>query len=449
MFNQKLLESSEFYNKRYQNFTTLIIFPTLMLLTILILIACFTHKEIVVKSTGEIAPRKILKTIQSTSNNPIIKNELLTKKDVRAGELLVEYQNTETDTNLKLQSSSLQDLQDHAQALTRYQDSINQNKNLFLSDDYYGCSSAYQNYLAQCRSITSDFQQQVENQNNTTQQKDIVSDALAKKHIALNQYQALLNAIINNTTLSSKNDYYTIFSNYQNQIQGLSAVQVDKVKKEIVSNIKQQIEQVNDTITNYRTQYAGITSAHQKSDTLKDKITELKSQQLASITKELKAINQEIKQLKIQYNATQINNKNAIIASESGTVKLLVDKTKLESIPQGTNIAQIYPNIKQHPDLIVDFYISTHDISTISEGQTIRYHLTQRNSKPLIITGKIANITAHPVATKQGNFYQVSANLDLNAKDYQTIYYGQVGTISVITGKHTWLSYIKNILLHA
>lgn len=272
---------------------------------------------------------------------------------------------------------------------------------------------------------------------------------MAKKNIALSQYQALLNAIINNTTLSSKNDYYTIFSNYKNQIQGLSAVQVDKVKKETVSNIKQQIEQVNDTIINYRTQYASITSAHQKSDTLKDKITELKSQQLASITKELKAINQEIKQLKIQYNATQINNKNAIIASESGTVKLLVDKTKLESIPQGTNIAQIYPNIKQYPDLIVDFYISTHDISTISEGQTIRYHLTQRNSKPLTITGKIANIPAHPVATKQGNFYQVSADLNLNAKDYQTIYYGQVGTISIITGKHTWLSYIKNILLHA
>ncbi|WP_370928678.1 hypothetical protein ACMDB6_00415 [Leuconostoc mesenteroides] len=135
MFNERLLESSEFYTKRYQNFTTLIIFPTLILLVLLILLACLTHKETVIKSTGEIAPIKILRTIQSTSNNPIIKNELLTKKEITAGDILIQYQNTESDTNLQLQKSSLKNLQEHVQALIIYKDSIKQNQNLFTDDD--------------------------------------------------------------------------------------------------------------------------------------------------------------------------------------------------------------------------------------------------------------------------------------------------------------------------
>lgn len=448
MFNERLLESSEFYTKRYQNFTTLIIFPTLILLVLLILLACLTHKETVIKSTGEIAPIKILRTIQSTSNNPIIKNELLTKKEITAGDILIQYQNTESDTNLQLQKSSLKNLQEHVQALIIYKDSIKQNQNLFTDDDNFGCSTSYQSYLSQRRSLSTDHQQQVNNQDRVKQQKIIISEAINKKNSELSQYQDLINAIIKNTSLSPKNAYYSTFLDYQHQTKELPISQVDKLKKETVTSIQQQIDSINDALTSYKTQYAGFSSTNLAEDALTNKLNELKSQQLASITKELETLNQEIEQTKIQHAATETSGKNTIIATESGTVNLLINKTKLTSIPQGTNIAQIYPNLKKTPDLKVSFYISANEISEIVENQSIRYHLTEKNSKHMVIPGNITSIPANPITTKTGNFYQVSAILNLRPKDYQNIHYGQTGTVSIITGKSTWISHIKNTLIH-
>ncbi|MGO0155462.1 bacteriocin secretion accessory protein [Leuconostoc mesenteroides] len=448
MFNEKLLESSEFYTKRYQNFTTLIIFPTLILLVLLILLACLTHKETVIKSTGEIAPIKILSTIQSTSNNPIIKNELLTKKEITAGDILIQYQNTESDTNLQLQKSALKNLQEHVRALTVYKDSIKQDQNLFTAEDNYGCATSYQSYLAQRRSLTTDHQQQINNQDSIKQQKKMIAEAISKKDSELSQYQNLINAIINNTSLSPKNAYYNDFLDYQHQITELSASQVDKFKKETVTSIQQQINSINDTLTSYKTQYAGFSSTDLTEDTLTNKLNELKSQQLTSIIKELEALNQEIDQTQIQCVATETSGKNTIIANESGTVNLLINKTKLTSIPQGTNLAQIYPKLKTMPELKVSFYVSANEISEIVENQSIRYHLAEKNSKRMVISGNITNISANPMTTKDGNFYQVGATLNLHAKDYQNIHYGQTGTVSIITGKSTWISYIKNTLIH-
>ncbi|MGO3626343.1 MAG: HlyD family efflux transporter periplasmic adaptor subunit [Leuconostoc mesenteroides] len=186
--------------------------------------------------------------------------------------------------------------------------------------------------------------------------------------------------------------------------------------------MQQQIDSINDALTSYKTQYAGFSSTNLAEDALTNKLNELKSQQLSSITKELETLNQEIEQTKIQHAATETSGKNTIIATESGTVNLLINKTKLTSIPQGTNIAQIYPNLKKTPDLKVSFYISANEISEIVENQSIRYHLTEKNSKHMVIPGNITSIPANPITTKDGNFYQVSAILNLRPKDYQNIH---------------------------
>jgi len=448
MFNEKLLESSEFYSKRYQNFTTLIIFPTLILLLLLIGLAFFTHKEVVVKSTGEINPDKILATIQSTSNNAVIKNNLISKNSVRHGDMLIQYQNSETDTTLKLENANLQNLQAREKALLTYKNSLSEDKNLFSETDAYGYSDAFQNYLSQSQILSNDYQQQLDGQNRATQQKDILTSSLNKKENNLNHYQSLLLAIQNNTNLSLENNYYRMFSEYKNQTATLNTEESANIKRNTINTLQEQIDQLEDAIANYKTQYTALPSENALSpNTLADKLSDLKSQQLSTVAKDLSAVTQEIKQIKIQHQATQDNYNNAIVSPETGTVKLLVDKTKTRYMPQGTNIAQIYPNLAEKPKLKVTFYINTSEITNISKGQLVRYMLSQNNNTKSTLIGHISQIAAHPVTTKQGHFYQVDATLNLKNNDYSTVHYGQEGTVSVITGKSTWFVYLKNKLI--
>ncbi|WP_220741344.1 bacteriocin secretion accessory protein [Leuconostoc miyukkimchii] len=447
MFNEKLLESSEFYSKRYQNFTTLIIFPTLILLLLLIGLASFTHKEVVVRSTGEINPDKILATIQSTSNNAIIKNNLISKKSVRHGDMLIKYQNSETDTTLKLENASLQNLQAREKALLTYKKSLSDDKNLFSESDAYGYFDAFQNYLSQTHILSNDYQQQLDSQNRATQQKNVLTSSLTKKENNLNHYQSLLLAIQNNTNLSSENDYYRIFSDYKDQTATRNSEESASIKRHTISTLQEQIDRLEDAIANYKTQYDSLPSENAlPPNTLPDKLSDLKSQQLSTVAKDLSTVTQEMKQIKIQHQATQDSSNNAIISPETGTVKLLVDKTKTHYMPQGTNIAQIYPNLTEKPKLKVTFYINTSEITNISEGQLVRYILSQNNNTKSTLTGHISQIATHSVSTKQGNFYQVDATLHLKHNDYSTVHYGQEGTVSVITGKSTWFIYLKNKL---
>ncbi|VTS35269.1 transport protein ComB [Streptococcus pseudoporcinus] len=81
--NEDLLESSEYYQKRYHNFSTLIIIPIFSLLIFLGFFFIFMKKEITIKSVGTIKPVKIIEKIQSTSDNLVIKNNLEENRSVK------------------------------------------------------------------------------------------------------------------------------------------------------------------------------------------------------------------------------------------------------------------------------------------------------------------------------------------------------------------------------
>lgn len=100
MFDKKLLESSELYDKRYRNFSTLIILPLFILLVGGVIFTFFAHKELTVISTGSIEPTKIVAKIQSTNANPIIENNLKEGEAVKENSLLLKYNGTSEQTQL-------------------------------------------------------------------------------------------------------------------------------------------------------------------------------------------------------------------------------------------------------------------------------------------------------------------------------------------------------------
>ena len=97
--NPNLFSSAEFYKRRYQNFSSLLIVP-LFLFTCLLLVSSFIFKkEITLKSTGELTPTQAVTAIQSLSNHPIRFNHLKQNKGIKKGDTLLEYEDMGTSWN--------------------------------------------------------------------------------------------------------------------------------------------------------------------------------------------------------------------------------------------------------------------------------------------------------------------------------------------------------------
>ena len=108
----EFLESAEFYNRRYHNFSSRVIVPMSLLLVFLLGFATVAEKEMSLSTRATIEPSRILANIQSTSNNRIIANHLEENKLVKKGELLVQYQEGAEAVQAENYASQLEMLKD-------------------------------------------------------------------------------------------------------------------------------------------------------------------------------------------------------------------------------------------------------------------------------------------------------------------------------------------------
>lgn len=88
----EFLESAEFYNRRYHNFSSRVIFPMSLLVVFMFGFAMFAEKEISLSSKATVEPSRIIANIQSTSNRRMVVNYLEENKQVQRGDLLIQYQ---------------------------------------------------------------------------------------------------------------------------------------------------------------------------------------------------------------------------------------------------------------------------------------------------------------------------------------------------------------------
>ena len=88
----EFLEIAEFYNRRYHNFSSRVIFPMSLLVVFTFGFAIFAEKEISLSSKATVEPSRIIANIQSTSNRRMVVNYLEENKQVQRGDLLVQYQ---------------------------------------------------------------------------------------------------------------------------------------------------------------------------------------------------------------------------------------------------------------------------------------------------------------------------------------------------------------------
>lgn len=120
----EFLESAEFYNRRYHNFSSRVIFPMSLLVVFMFGFAMFAEKEISLSSKATVEPSRIIANIQSSSNRRMVINYLEENKQVQQGDLLVQYQELGDVLQDESNASQLENFRDYQSKTSNLKNSV-------------------------------------------------------------------------------------------------------------------------------------------------------------------------------------------------------------------------------------------------------------------------------------------------------------------------------------
>ncbi|ARC21754.1 HlyD family efflux transporter periplasmic adaptor subunit [Streptococcus sp. FDAARGOS_192] len=398
--NNHLFQSAEFYQRRYHNFATILVLPLTLLVLFIVLFSLFAHTEITVTSTGEITPTKVIEVIQSTSNNIISTNNLKDNKTVKKGDLLVKY----SDKLEASQSNSIQQQIDRddrqAAALETLINSLKQGTNLFGDNDEFGYSSTINAFLNQAITITSQV-----NQANVT---------VAKQEESVNK--------ANSSIPKQITELQTQVNQYQEP-----QSDIDNLNLKLSSNV------TTGTYDN---------SASSQIETLRNQQVSQAQEQLNQVNKDKESLQAQLEQANIRKEAT------SLYANSNGVLHLNSQIKGESYIPQGTVIGQIYPNLSEAKNVAITYYVNSNYINQLKKQQTVRFTLNTVGKTPTVIKGEIVSLDKATTETKNGNFFKVTAKVNVTSQDRENLTYGMQGKVVSVIAKKTFFNYFKDKLLN-
>lgn len=442
--NEQFLESAEFYQKRYHNFASCLIVPSLILLVFLVGFSMLAKKEITISSRASVEASRVLAQIQSTSNQPIIANHLAENKEVKKGELLIQYAVEGEGAQEQKFSSQLDLLKDQKGKLETLRSSLESGRNQFTEPDSYGYEQSFKDYQNQVESMTSSVNQQnatIASQNAAASQSQaelggVISDVDSK----LNDHRNLKNAIQSGVGIDASHPLHSLYQSYRDQL----SLAEDKAtaQSQIVAQLDGQISQLEATAATYRVQYAGAGAQQAYASNLSSQLASLKAQYLVKVGQELTTLTQQILEaesnLKLQ---ETVSKRGQILAEMDGLLHLNPEVQGSTLVAEGTALAKIYPKITNERKIKIVTYVSSKDVSTIKNGDKVRFITADDANKQMILTSQISSIDANATQTKQGNFFKVECEMAVSKDQAKKLRYGLEGKFVMVTGEKTYFSY--------
>ena len=434
----EFLESAEFYNRRYHNFSSYVIFPSFILFLFLIVFSIFAQKEISLTAGATVEPARIIATIQSSSNSKIVANHLAENKFVKQGDLLVQYQEGAEAVQAENYASQLEMLKDQKVQLEYLKASLQAGSDQFPEADKFGYQHSFLDYLNQAASLRSQVEQQnasISSQNaaasgSQTELGNLIGETQSK----IKEYQQAKSAIQGDGHLESDHPAYAIYQSTKEQ--------GSETKQQALSQLDAQITQLESTLAGYRVQYAGSGAQQAYASGLGSQLESLKSQQLAKVGQELTLLDQKILEVesgkKIQGNLLE---KGKITATEDGVLHLNPEHSRSTIIPEGTILAHLFPQLARERKAKLTAYISSKEVADLKHGNEVRFTTVTDANKQLVLTSKITNIDTSATQTEKGNFFKLEAETDLNAEQAEKLRYGLEGRLTMITGRKSFLRY--------
>ena len=434
----EFLESAEFYNRRYHNFSSYVIFPSFILFLFLIVFSIFAQKEISLTAGATVEPARIIANIQSTSNNRIIANHLEENKFVKQGDLLVQYQEGAEAVQAENYASQLEMLKDQKVQLEYLKASLQAGSDQFPEADKFGYQHSFLDYLNQAASLRSQVEQQnasISSQNAAASGSQAeLGNLIGEIQSKIKEYQQAKTAIQADGVLGSDHPAYAIYQSTKEQ--------GSEVKQQALSQLDAHITQLESTLAGYRVQYAGSGAQQAYASGLGSQLESLKSQQLAKVGQELTLLDQKILEAesgkKIQGNLLE---KGKITATEDGVLHLNPEHSRSTIIPEGTILAHLFPQLARERKAKLTAYIGSKEVVDLKHGNEVRFTTVTDANKQLVLTSKITNIDTSATQTEKGNFFKLEAETDLSAEQAEKIRYGLEGRLTMITGRKSFLRY--------
>lgn len=442
--NEQFLESAEFYQKRYHNFASCLIVPSLILLVFLVGFSMMAKKEITISSRASVEASRVLAQIQSTSNQAIVANHLAENKEVKKGDLLIQYAVEGEGAQEQKFSSQLDLLKDQKEKLEILRSSLESGRNQFSEPDSYGYEQSFKDYQNQVASMTSSVNQQnatIASQNAAASQSQaelggVISDVDSK----LNDHRNLKNAIQSGVGIDASHPLHSLYQSYRDQL--ILAEDKATAQSQIVAQLDGQISQLEATAATYRVQYAGAGAQQAYASNLSSQLASLKAQYLVKVGQELTTLTQQILEaesnLKLQ---ETVSKRGQILAEMDGLLHLNPEVQGSTLVAEGTALAQIYPKITSERKIKIVTYVSSKDVSTIKNGDKVRFITADDANKQMILTSQISSIDANATQTKQGNFFKVECEMAVSKDQAKKLRYGLEGKFVMVTGQKTYFSY--------
>lgn len=409
----EFLESAEFYNRRYHNFSSSVIVPMALLLVFLLGFATVAEKEMSLSTRATVEPSRILANIQSTSNNRILVNHLEENKLVKKGDLLVQYQEGAEGVQAESYASQLDMLKDQKKQLEYLQKSLQGGENHFPEEDKFGYQATFRDYISQTEAKIRD-------------------------------YQTAKSAIETGASLAGQNLAYSLYQSYKSQ-----GEENPQTKVQAVAQVEAQISQLESSLATYRVQYAGSGTQQAYASGLSSQLESLKSQHLAKVGQELTLLAQKILEAesgkKVQGN---LLDKGKITASEDGVLHLNPETSDSSMVAEGTLLAQLYPSLEREGKAKLTAYLSSKDVARIKVGDSVRYTTTHDAGNQLFLDSTITSIDATATKTEKGNFFKIEAETNLTSEQAEKLRYGVEGRLQMITGKKSYLRYYLDQFLN-
>lgn len=448
--NPNLFKSAEFYQRRYHNFATLLIVPFLLLVTFLLIFSLVAKKEVTVTSRGEITPTKVIASIQSTSNNPIITNHLINNQSVEKNELLIQYSESMESSQKKALESQLERLENQKSGLETLKNSLEQGINLFADEDEFGYGNTFSNFINQVQDIEkgiSKINAEVSNQA-TLADKTVatIDQQINQLYQQITEYEELYQAILNKTTsLSSGNPHQATLNTYLTQTQQNPE---SLLENQFISQINQSISSLESSIGSLKIQRASTGSLTTYDNSLETKIEVLRSQFLQNVSQQQATLKSQITELNSQLEQATLQLTNhKITAPEAGVIHLNSEFEGKSIIPSGSEIAQIYPDIAETKEVLITYYVTSDYVSLLKEDQLVRLRLEKIGSQSLTLIGRLSSIDKTATKTEQGNLFKITALAQLPEKDSEMVQYGLQGRVTSVIDKKTYFDYYKDKLL--
>jgi competence factor transport accessory protein ComB len=443
---EQLLESAEFYHRRYRNFSTLVIVPILVFVIAAVLFAGFAPKESAIKSRGEVKPSAIISRVYSTNSVPILINNLEQNRFIEKGDKLLTYQNGSSEIEIEhlqnqIEEATLQLIEaDTLVTAIKYGDSA-----VFTENDYgyKQILADYESQVAQLElSRVDEINEREQLNNQITNTHVSINNEIKKLEYRIDAYIDVREAIENGETLSKDHLLYSVFVVYRDQLK--EATRKEAVTNQILLEIDSQIQQLDNSLASFKTQLSNAGSVvTTSSSSLEVQKAALTSQFLLQIKQDRTQLNSRISELEARLSIQREQlNRQQIVAPESGILHLNEELMGSEIIPEGTPIGEIYPVLEDNSTIQIETYLFSQEISDIKVEDTVRFRIPVNGLlNGMELKGKITEIDYAASRTEQGNVYKVIGEVKLDSASKEVVRYGLEGEVLLITGKTTYLEY--------